>query len=47
MGLFPQKLEMIAKSAGVKIENKTDAELREDIATKIGQKRIDEPEGEK
>ena len=34
---------MIAKSAGVKIEDKTDDELREGIAAKIGQKRIDEP----
>jgi sec-independent protein translocase protein TatA len=42
-----EKLEMIAKSAGVKVENKTDDELREDIATKIGQKRTDEPEEEK
>ena len=39
-----EKLEMIAKSAGVKIEGKTDAEIREDIASKIGQKRVDEPE---
>ena len=38
-----EKLEMIAKSAGVKIEDKTDDELREGIAAKIGQKRIDEP----
>ena len=37
-----EKLEMIAKSAGVKIENKTDDELRENIAAKIGQKRPDE-----
>jgi sec-independent protein translocase protein TatA len=39
-----EKLEMIAKSAGVKIEEKTDDELRDDIAAKIGQKRKDEPE---
>ena len=39
-----EKLEMIAKSAGVKIEKKTDDELREDIAEKIGQKRTDESE---
>ena len=36
-----EKLEMIAKSAGVKFENKTDEELRADIAAKIGQKRED------
>jgi len=39
-----EKLEMIAKSAGVKIEEKTDDELREDISAKIGQKRTDESE---
>ena len=39
-----EKLEMIAKSAGVKIEGKTDDELREDIALKMGQKRTDESE---
>jgi sec-independent protein translocase protein TatA len=39
-----EKLEMIAKSAGVKIEGKTDDELREGIALKMGQKRADEPE---
>jgi len=39
-----EKLEMIAKSAGVKTEGKTDDEIRESIATKIGQKRTDEPE---
>ena len=39
-----EKLEMIAKSAGVKIEGKTDDELRENIATKIGQKTTDESE---
>ena len=37
-----EKLEMIAKSAGVKIEDKTDDELRENIATKIGQKTTNE-----
>ena len=40
-----EKLEMIAKSAGVKVEGRTDEELREDIAAKIGQKRTDEVEG--
>jgi len=39
-----EKLEMIAKSAGVKTEGKTDDEIRESIATKIGQKRTDESE---
>ncbi|MDH3780609.1 MAG: twin-arginine translocase TatA/TatE family subunit [Nitrosopumilus sp.] len=37
-----EKLEMIAKSAGIKVEEKTDDEIREDITTKIGQKRKDE-----
>lgn len=39
-----EKLEMIAKSIGVKTEEKSDDELRKIIADKIGQKRIDEPE---
>jgi len=39
-----EKLEMIAKSAGVKTEGKTDEEIRENIASKIGQKRTDESE---
>ena len=39
-----EKLEMIAKSAGVKIDGKTDDELRENIAVKIGQKTTDESE---
>ena len=38
------KLETIAKSIGVKTEDKTDDELREIISTKIGQKRPDESE---
>ncbi|MCV0431156.1 twin-arginine translocase TatA/TatE family subunit [Nitrosopumilus sp.] len=42
-----EKLEMIAKSAGVKIEGKTDDELRQSIASKIGQKRTDEVEEKK
>ena len=37
-----EKLEMIAKSAGVKIEGKTDDELRQSIADKMGQKRVDD-----
>jgi sec-independent protein translocase protein TatA len=36
-----EKLEMIGKSAGVKTEGKTDDEIRESIASKIGQKRTD------
>ncbi len=39
-----EKLEMIEKSAGVKTEDKTDDEIRESIASKIGQKRTDQPE---
>ena len=39
-----EKLETIARSAGVKVEGKTDEELRKNISDKIGQKRIDEPE---
>ena len=39
-----KKLEMIAKSIGIKTEGKTDNELRKIISTKIGQKRIDDPE---
>ncbi len=39
-----QKLEMIAKSLGVNIVEKSDDDLRKTIATKMGQKNIDEPE---
>ncbi len=39
-----EKLEMIAKSIGITTEEKSDGELRENIANKIGQKRIDEHE---
>ncbi len=42
-----EKLEMIAKSAGVKTEGKTDDEIREGIASKLGQKKTDESEEEK
>ncbi|MDH3657078.1 MAG: twin-arginine translocase TatA/TatE family subunit [Nitrosopumilus sp.] len=42
-----EKLEMIAKSIGVKVEDKTDDELRKNISTKIGQKKIDDPENSK
>lgn len=37
-----QKLEMIAKSLGVRVEEKTDDELRKIISNKIGQKKSDE-----
>lgn len=39
-----QKLEIIAKSLGIRPEGKTEDELRKVIADKIGQKKIDEPE---
>ena len=39
-----EKLEMIAKSIGVKIEDRTDDELRESISKKIGQKKAEESE---
>ncbi len=39
-----EKLETIARSAGLKVEGKTDEELRKNIAAKIGQKRTDDPE---
>ena len=39
-----KKLEMIAKSIGIKTDDKTDDELRKIISSKIGQKRIDDPE---
>jgi sec-independent protein translocase protein TatA len=42
-----EKLEMIAKSAGVEIDGKTDDELRKNIAVKIGQKTTDESEKKK
>jgi len=44
VGTEREKLEMIAKSIGVKVEDKTDDDLRKSISTKIGQKRIDDPE---
>ncbi len=37
-----EKLEMIAKSIGVKTEERTDEEIRESIAAKMGQKRVKE-----
>ena len=39
-----EKLETIGRSIGVKIEGKTDDELRETISTKIGQKKTEESE---
>ena len=39
-----EKLETIAKSAGVKVEGRTDEQLREGIASKMGQKRADGPD---
>ena len=36
-----KKLEMIAKSIGVKVDDKTDDELRDIISAKIGQKKIE------
>ena len=42
-----QKLEMIAKSLGVKVDEKSDDELRKIISNKIGQKKIDDPENNK
>jgi sec-independent protein translocase protein TatA len=43
VGTERAKLETIAKSIGVKVEGKTDDELREIISAKIGQKKTDEP----
>lgn len=37
-----EKLEMIAKSIGVATKGRTDEEIREDIAAKMGQKKVDE-----
>ncbi len=42
VGTEREKLETIAKSVGIKVEGKTDDELREIISTKIGQKKVDE-----
>lgn len=39
-----QKLETIAKSLGIRVEDKTDEDLRKIISDKIGQKKIDESE---
>lgn len=42
-----QKLEMIAKSLGIRVEDKTDDDLRKIISDKIGQKKVDESENSK
>ncbi len=47
VGTEREKLETIAKSIGVKVEDKTDDELRESISEKIGQKKTDDPENNK
>ena len=47
VGTEREKMETIAKSIGIKVEGKTDDELRESISGKIGQKKIDEPENSK
>ena len=41
-----QKLEMIAKSLGVRVDGRTDDELRDMIASKIGQKKAGNSERE-
>ena len=41
-----KKLETIAKSIGIKYDGVTDGELRENISTKIGQKKVDESKKE-
>jgi sec-independent protein translocase protein TatA len=37
-----EKLEVIAKSIGVKVDDKTDEELQKIISSKMGQKKIDD-----
>jgi len=37
-----EKLETIAKSIGIKVEDKTDEELQKIISTKMGQKKTEE-----
>ncbi len=37
-----EKLETIAKSIGIKVDNKTDEELQKIISSKMGQKKIDD-----
>ena len=44
VGTEREKMETIAKSIGIKVEGKTDDELREIISKKIGQKKINDHE---
>ena len=39
-----EKLEMIAKSAGIKTEGKTDEEIQKEISSKMGQRTTDTTE---
>ena len=39
-----EKLEMIAKSAGIKVEDKTDEDVQKEISSKIGQRTTDTTE---
>ncbi len=39
-----EKLEMIAKSAGIKVENKTDEEIQKEISSKMGKRTTDTTE---
>jgi len=39
-----EKLEMIAKSAGIKVKDKTDEEIQKEISSKIGQRTTDTTE---
>jgi len=42
VGTEREKLETIAKSIGIKVEGKTDDELRDIISTKMGKRETDE-----
>ncbi|MHA7646757.1 Sec-independent protein translocase subunit TatA/TatB [Nitrosopumilus sp. S4] len=44
VGTEREKLEIMAKSIGVKVQDKTDDELREIISSKLGQKKTDKPD---
>ncbi|MDC0605607.1 twin-arginine translocase TatA/TatE family subunit [Nitrosopumilus sp.] len=39
-----EKLEMIAKSAGIKVEDKTNEEIQKEISSKMGQRTTDTTE---
>ena len=39
-----EKLEMIAKSAGIKVEDKTNEDIQKEISSKIGQRTTDTTE---